>query len=144
MCRWLLINWSSFNNLQKWPFSFTVQVFTQKADKNECNYFSSVRAIFFSAVWVLKTGQLVGLMLTVAKAFVEEQKERERRKEREKERTRERRTFHEKSYIRNEKEWKMLKTMSIDWPKHIQWIASMFHHMNEKSWNFVVERKFRK
>jgi hypothetical protein len=41
-------------------------------------------------------------MLTVAKAFVEEQKERERRKEREKERKKE--AFHEKSYIRNEKE----------------------------------------
>jgi hypothetical protein len=41
-------------------------------------------------------------MLTVAKAFVEKQKERERRKEREKERKKE--AFHEKSYIRNEKE----------------------------------------
>ena len=102
--------------------------------------FPVLERFLFSAVWVLKTGQLVGLMLTVAKAFVEEQKDRERRREKE----RKKEAFHEKSYIRNEKEWKMLKTMSIDWPKHIQWIASMFHHMNEKSWNFVVERKFRK
>ena len=140
MCRWLLIHWSSFNNLQKWPFSFTVQVFKQKADKNECNYFSSVRAIFVFSRLSLKDWSVSGSNVNGRKAFVEEQKDRERRREKE----RKKEAFHEKSYIRNEKEWKMLKTMSIDWPKHIQWIASMFHHMNEKSWNFVVERKFRK
>ncbi len=90
--------------------------------------FPVLERFLFSAVWVLKTGQLVGLMLTVAKAFVEEQKDRERRREKE----RKKEAFHEKSYIRNEKEWKMLKTMSIDWPKHIQWIPSMFYHMNKK------------
>ncbi len=88
MCRWLLIHWSSFNNLQKWPFSFAVQVFKQKADKNECNYFSSVRAIFVFSRLSLKDWSVSGSNVNGRKGLCGKT-ERKRKKERKRERKKE-------------------------------------------------------